>query len=130
MTHDSLSQTLVKQRITLFANTLNGAIFTPLHTDTRGFVALGANQHHIRNIDRAFKFNNAWGKTTALRLNLALMLFAHVDALHSDTPTLGHHFDYFTTPAFILVTAADDFNSIAFFNLYFHFTRSCWHHWR
>jgi hypothetical protein len=84
-------------------------------------VAFWTNQHNVRNINRTLKFDNTWRKTSALGLNLALMLFAHAHALYSDSTSFWGHFNHFTTSAFIVIATADYFNRIAFLNFCFHF---------
>jgi hypothetical protein len=93
----------------------------PLNANACRFIALRADQHHIRNMDRPFELDATRVHLPAsLRLDLALVFDVDVYALDHDAVHIHKHIDHLTTLAFIFEAAADYFNSIAFADLYFH----------
>jgi len=70
-------------------------------------MALGANQHHIRNVERRFELDNARRNGAPLGLDLTLMLGVQVQPLHNQAFFGRHHFDDFAFLAFILKPAAN-----------------------
>jgi hypothetical protein len=89
-----------------------------LHSNTGGFTAFWADQHHVRDIDLSLELDAARVEVaTGLRLHLLLMLGANVHTQDDNTAFIQEHIDYFTALALVFQAAANDFDSIAFTNL-------------
>jgi hypothetical protein len=116
---------LVNQRLAVFADAYSLTVLA-LNAYPGGFVALRANQHHVRNMDRTFELDDPWRKRPpTLGLYLALVFFAHINTLDNHTTLIWQYLDHFASLAFIFEATTDDFNRIAFFNFYLHCFRSC-----
>jgi hypothetical protein len=71
-------------------------------------------------MDRRLKLHDAWIYRPALRLDLALVPGAQVDALHNHPVFFRFYADNLTAFSFVIRAAADDFYSVAFANLRLH----------
>jgi hypothetical protein len=73
----------------------------------RGLMALGANQHHIRNVERRFELDDTRINGAPLGLDLALMLGVLVQPLDYQAFFARYHFDDFAFLTSILKPAAN-----------------------
>jgi hypothetical protein len=77
---------LVDQRLAVFANAHSFSVFLTLHAYAGWLTALGANYHHVGEMDRTLKLDDPGRQiAAALGLHLALMLFTHIHTLHHYT---------------------------------------------
>jgi hypothetical protein len=112
---------LINKSLTVFADPVD-AVIVALHGNAGRLTALRANQHDIRDVNRSFELDAARVDVAAgLGLDLFLMLGADVHTLAYNTAVINKNIDHFTALAFIFEAATDDFNGVAFANLYFHF---------
>jgi hypothetical protein len=111
---------LINKSLTVFADPVN-AVLIALHGNAGWLTALRADQHYIRNVDCSLELDAAGVDiATGLGLDLFLVLGADVHTLDYNTAVIKENIDHLTALAFIFEAAADDFNSVAFANLYFH----------
>src|SRR5665213_2729229 len=89
------------------------AIIEKFIADARRLIALGVGDRDIRDVDRAFLFDDAAGLAGGL-LGMALH---HVHALHHDAVLVAQHAQHLTRPA--LVAASDDDDAVALLDLEF-----------
>jgi hypothetical protein len=92
---NSLHRLAVNDGIAFLTNALNG-IFRALNPYTRQFLALWANEHDVRDMNRSFKLNHTRVHRPSTCLYLPLMLFAQIYALNYDGRILGQHPNNFT----------------------------------
>src|SRR5512143_1504466 len=111
---------LVDQLPAMLADAV-GTRFIALDADARRLVALGADQHHVGDVDWAFELDaTRVDLASSLGLYLALVLGANIDTLHHDAAVVGHHVDDLTALALVFEPATDDLHGIAFVDLYSH----------
>jgi hypothetical protein len=78
----AITPRLIDQRLAIFADTTS-PIFIALYGNARRFTALRADQHHVRDIDRALELDTTRVDiATGLRLHLLLVLGANIHALY------------------------------------------------
>jgi hypothetical protein len=109
----------INHSFALFANPLNYITLTG-NPYPGSFIAFGANQHHIRDVNGRFKAHLARVDRAAARLDLALVFGAQVDTLHHHPLLFGRDFNYFTAFASVLRATTDHFDRIALTNFDFH----------
>jgi hypothetical protein len=103
---------LVNIRITLFAEAHFVIVIGEAVANAGAFIALWANQHHVRKVERRIKFDDLrWDLTVADLLGL-LMLLSIVHAL--DYHPIIFHQNGHDFAALTQVFAGDHFNSVAF----------------
>jgi hypothetical protein len=111
---------LIDQLSTAFANAVCAGLVT-LNANACRFITLRADQHHIRDVDRSLELDTTGiDLAAALRLHLALVLDVDVHTLYHYAIGVRQHIDDLAALAFVFEAAADNFDGIAFADLYSH----------